>query len=655
MESENPVYADLGGTAEFVLKIDDGFRLESIETINSKVNALTGNGGGNSGASYENGLLRVENAYYPATINLDVRPLKTYRFFIENNIKMGSVACSAEQGRVAEDTFITASVEAADDCIFIGWSKTAPLAKGGQFLSYSPEYSFNLVSDIFLYPNYLSKNARYIKYNANGGTVTASGTNGQDQNNQDNVETLYYEINTKHYPCPNAYADTGVFSREGYALLGYNTKPDGSGAAIGLGANVGVIPEEKSEENVLELFAQWVKYTDESLFTYTKSDEKITITGYDGNEEILVIPEEIDGAPVVALGNGAIKGSGVKTLFLTKNIASVSLRAVTGCPELETLYISDSITKMQNESISSCPNLKNFYINAVMGPRYFENPGWGSSIKYKRLITAPGKRLVVISGSSSAFGLNSPLLAELLNDEYSIVNYGTHAGSCALFFLEFTAGQIREGDIVVMAPEPVWDSQQGANWLDALTFQLLEGAYDAFRHVDIRNYANVFAAFADYNATRRKMGTGSYDDYIDDVNIYGDILTNQADHPESYTAGGQWVSFGNIINSDGAARLNRVNETILSKGGRLYWSCSPVNRNALVDGGDREKRQKDYIDNIKKLIDFPVISVPGDYIFPGNYFADTDHHLNDIHSADRTIQLAEDLKAQFESETKNKS
>jgi hypothetical protein len=238
-------------------------------------------------------------------------------------------------------------------------------------------------------------------------------------------------------------------------------------------------------------------------------------------------------------------------------------------------------------------------------------------------------------------------LAELLDGEYSVVNYGTHAGSCALFFLEFTANQTKEGDIVVMAPEPVWDSQQGNNRLDDLTFQLIEGAYDAFRYVDIRNYANVFAAFADYNSTRHKIGGGRYDDYTPDVNIYGDILTNQADHPADYAAGGQWVSFGDIMTKEHAARLNRVNETVRSRGARLYLSCSPVNQNALVDGGDTKEKQAAYIENIARLVDFPVISVPGDYIFPGNYFSDTDHHLNDIHSADRSLQLAKDLKAQL--------
>ena len=655
VESENPIYINSGGTAQFMLKINEGFKLENIETVDSAVNALTGNDSYDSSrAYYENGVLRLENALYPSTIRLDVRPLITYRFFVENNIKMGTAVSSVEQGRVVEDTPITVSAEPSDDCIFIGWSKGAPMAERGQLLSYSPEYNFNLTSDIFIYPNYLSKNSRYIKYNANGGILTGSDQNSQDNQDNINIDTLYYEIHTEHYPCPNAFGDTGVFYREGYALLEYNTEPDGSGIAIGLGANVNIIPDAENEENILELFAQWVKYTDASLFTYTESDEKITITGYNGNEEMLVIPEEIDGKPVVAIAKGAISDKNCKILFLTRNIVTVSLKSVTDCPDLETLYISDSITKMQNESISNCPKLANFYVNAVIPPRYFENPGWGSSIKYKRLITATGRRLIVISGSSSAFGLQSPMLTELLDNEYSVVNYGTHAGACSLFFLEFTSNQIRDGDVVVMAPEPVWESQQGANGLDALTFQLIEGAYDAFRHVDIRHYTNVFAAFAEYNSTRRKMSEGSYDDYIDDVNIYGDILTNQANHPEDYTAGGQWVSFGNIMSSEDAARLNRVNDTILSRGGHFYLACSPVNRNALVDGGDTEKKQTAYINNIIRRVDFPVISIPGNYIFPGNYFADTDHHLNSVHSADRTIQLAKDLKAQFELEAQQK-
>ena len=631
IESDNPLYIKSGDTAEFMLQISEGFKLSGIETVESAVGMLTGNENDFS-AVYENGLLRLDNALYPSTLRLNVRPFEYYNYFIENDASIGIVKSDVQTGIVREDTPVTVSAETSEDYIFIGWSNGALLTNGGELLSYSSEYNFALVSDMTIFPNYISKNSQYIKYNANGGVVMDS-----------NSETFYYEIKTHHYPCPNAFGDTGVFMREGYALLEYNTEPDGSGTAVNLGGNVIM-----GDENIVELFAQWVKYTDASLFTYTESeDETITITEYHGDEEIVVIPEKIDEKPVVSIGSRAFTDKSLKLLFLTKNITTVSSRAIQNCLNLETLYLSDSIIRMQNESVANCPKLANLYINAVTPPRYFRSPGWGSSIKYKRLITATGKRLIVIAGSSSAFGLNSPLLTELLDNEYSIVNYGTHAGTCALFFLEFTTNQIRDGDIVIMAPEPLWESQQGANWVDTLIFYLLEGAYDAFRHVDIRNYTNVFASFADYNSTRRNLPHLTYEDYIPDVNIYGDILTNQANHPESYSAGGQWVSFGNVMTSDGAARLNRINDKILSKGARFYLSYSPVNRNALVSGGDTERRQMTYHNNIVRLVDFPVISIPGNYIFPGNYFSDTDHHLNSVHSADRTIQLAEDILTQF--------
>ena len=635
VESENPVYIASGQAAEFALKIDEGFRLDGIKTIDSKVGELTG-GESEVAYQYEDGLLRFDSALYPSTFLLDVRPLETRRFFIENNIKMGTVSSNVEQGRIAEGTHIELSVEAAEGYIFVGWSKGALLTKGGGFLSYSPEFDFELVSDIFVYPNYLSKNSQYLRYDANGGTLANS-----------EVEELYYEVNTSHYPCPNALGDTGVFAREGYALLEYNTEPDGSGVSIGLGANVYLTT---SGEDVIDLYAQWVKYTDASLFSYTEQNGKITIRGYSGSESMLVIPEQIDGLPVTELGAGAISSDELLTLFVTKNIETISSRAVNGCANLETLYISDSVVRMNDRSISSCPKLANFYVNAVVLPRYLTNLGWNSPIKYKTLITEPGKRIVVISGSSSAFGLQSPLLEELLDYEYRVINYGTHAGVCALFFIEFVANQLREGDIVVMAPEPVWDSQQGSNYFNALTFQIMEGAYEAFHHVDIRNYVGVFSAFAEYNSIRSNMAEEGYEYYVEDVNANGDMLTNHADHPENYTAGGQWVNFNNILSAEGAARLNSLNQLILSKGGRFYWSFSPVNKNALVDGGDTERRQAAYRSHIVRSIDFPVISFPGDYIFPGNYFSDTDHHLNSVHSADRTIQLAKDLKARFELE-----
>jgi len=635
--TENPVYVGAGETASFALTINEGFKLEGIETIDSAVSALTG-GDVSSGAVLENGVLSVENALYPSTVRLNIRPLELYRYYIENNVKMGTVTSDIKQGVVAEDTEITVTASVSNDYIFVGWSNGALMGNGGRFLSYSSEYGFALSSDMLLFPNYLSKNGRYIKYNSNGGHLSSASSDDKDG-------VFYHEVDTSHYPCPNAFADTGIFVRDGYALLEYNTEPDGDGMAVGLGGNVGIIPGE----GVLELFAQWVKFTPEEQFTYTTSNEKITITDYSGNDEIIVIPEKINGVRVTEIAENAIRGKSAETIFLTKNITSVAKDAITDCANLTTLYISDSVTKMSNSGVSNCPELANLYVNAVIEPRYFRNAGWGSSIKYKRLITAEGSRIIVISGSSTAFGLNSPLLESEMNNEYSVVNYGTHAESCAMFFYEFTTNQIREGDIVVLAPEPFY-AQQASNEMSALLWQLMEGAYDAFRLVDIRNYTNVFASFAEYNSTRRRMDGGSYDDFIPDVNVQGDILTNQARRAESWVASPNSILFANFMTREHSVKLNALNDKVIAAGGRVYLTFSPTNANALTKSAKTEKEQSEYQENIKRLVDFPVISRLDDYIFPGSYFSDTDHHLSDVHAKDRTYQLAADLKAQFEAE-----
>ena len=622
--SDNPVYINSGGSAEFKLEISEGFKLVSIDTNES-----------GSGISYENGLLQIDRVLYPFTVRLNVRPFEYYNYDIYRATGIGGIINSdVQSGNIREDTHITIYAEDSGDYIFIGWSKDALLSNGGALLSYSPEYSFTLVSDMTVFPNYISINNKYIKYNANGGVIAGS-----------DAGIFYYEVQTHHYPCPNAFGDTGIFEREGYALLEYNTQADGSGTAVNLGGNVIM-----GDENIVELFAQWAEYTDASMFVYGESNGNITINYYQGDDEFVVIPEEINGKPVVSIGENAFVGNSFKTLFLTKNITAVSQRAIANCLNLETLYFSDGIITVSDASIVNCPNFANLRVNAVQPPKYSQALAWGSSIKYKRLITAPGKRLILISGSSSAFGLDSPLLSELLGNEYEIVNFGTHAGAPALYFLEFTANQIRENDLVIHAPEP-FSQQQGANIFGAILWQLIEGYYDSLRHIDIRNYENVYTSFAEYNMARRNLARLTYDDYTPDVNIYGDLITHRPDRPEDYGEDFNSISFDTAyINRERAVRLNRINDMIISRGARMYWSFAPANRNAQTVNSRTEAAHRQYNDSIIDLVDFPVISKIQDYIMAGNLFYDTEHHPSTDGALIRTRKLADDILAQFKLE-----
>ena len=150
-----------------------------------------------------------------------------------------------------------------------------------------------------------------------------------------------------------------------------------------------------------------------SDFTYEKVDDVhlitgekysyIVITGYIGSDCIVVIPDEIDGLPVVSINAATIFGynSGVRgvkfpthmkmlytsmennldlevviaenvegrdratfcgcyclhTVILSENITSLKAAEFFGCHDLKYLYISENVTSIQADTFTGCVNL----------------------------------------------------------------------------------------------------------------------------------------------------------------------------------------------------------------------------------------------------------------------------------------------------------
>lgn len=74
-----------------------------------------------------------------------------------------------------------------------------------------------------------------------------------------------------------------------------------------------------------------------SDLTYTADEEGITITGYTGGSTVLVIPAELDGKPVVAVGEEAFAGSSVRALSLPDSLRRIGFGALKKCRDLVTL------------------------------------------------------------------------------------------------------------------------------------------------------------------------------------------------------------------------------------------------------------------------------------------------------------------------------
>jgi hypothetical protein len=361
----------------------------------------------------------------------------------------------------------------------------------------------------------------------------------------------------------------------------------------------------------------------------------------------------------------------MKSLFITKNVITVSNIAISECKNFENLYFSDSVRNITDSAIVNCENYKRLYMMAVVNPRYMSTRNGTYSIKFERLLTLKERKLIVASGSNSAFGINSPQLHDLLKaggHEYEIINFGTNAGTPLAFYLEFIEKYTNSGDIIVLAPE-INAQQHGANNINSTHWQIFEGAYDAFSLVDIRHYSNVFTAFAEFNATRNHSSYDekAYEKYVNEVNIYGDFYTNKVGYSKSYAVKVQgYIDSGNvgtmnlqncINNIDDETRrgeMRRVIQMLGERGATVLYSFTAINRISLTKQSQDPKTQKSYetMVDLYLLRNMPYaarISSVSTYIMETEYFYDADQHLNSAGAVIRTENLAKDILAYLNS------
>lgn len=623
---QNPIRVEAGSDASFTVEVSDGYKIAALS----------------EGATYENGVVTVSDVKFPTTVELETRTLENYLMTVSNNTWQGKVTSSVAGGKHKEDTEITLHVEPVDGMVFLGYSVGATLAGGADIVCTTADYTFALTENVEIYTNY---------YNVGDGRLIVYDSNGGDQARQYDVFS-----NSSRYLCPHALINTDYFTREGYVLYGYNTEADGSGTYYGPGWNI-VMPDDPDE--LVTLYAQWLPATAKESFTYdVTSKGTVTIKGYHGDDETVVIPETIDGYPVTTVSTGAFKNCSFKTLYISKNIQSVSNGAVNNCKQFETLYFCDTVRVILDTSFVSCPNFSTLYMLACMDPRYCASRNGTYMVKYQRLITADSPKLIIHSGSNTAYGIDSALLEELLGNKYSVVNYGCNQGTPACFYYDVIADFIKEGDIVVHAPE-VKDYQWGYHDMNVTTWQIFEGAYEAYSHVDIRNYINIFNSFSSFNGSRYSMTPRSYEDYTSEtVNTYGDYIKLKEGTTIQGTIDGYLAAGGigpldmnpKLLSSNYVSYLNREFDNITAAGGKVYISFCAVMKIYLNAASQTAERQTAYKNAVIANVHGTVISEPQTYTLDYKYFYNSVYHLGTEGSQLRTRLLAKDLLSQFEKE-----
>jgi hypothetical protein len=104
-------------------------------------------------------------------------------------------------------------------------------------------------------------------------------------------------------------------------------------------------------------------------FTYVTNAGSITITGYSGPGGSVIIPSDINGLPVTALGSNAFDFcTNLSFIALSTNMSSIGNDAFDGCTNLASIVIFPGVTNFGNGAFEDCVSLVGILIpNSVTG------------------------------------------------------------------------------------------------------------------------------------------------------------------------------------------------------------------------------------------------------------------------------------------------
>ena len=449
-----------------------------------------------------------------------------------------------------------------------------------------------------------------------------------------------------------------LFSREGYTLYAWNTRPDGSGTQVGLGSRTWV------SEEVQDLYAMWQPWSKETLFTVQENTDGLYLTGFTRETDTLCIPSEISHQPVTGIAPDAFSDLTSQIVILPPSLREVGANAFHGAA-LEELYLFDSLTHLDPLAFSDCQALKTIHINAATPPRFMTYFATFAD-KHDRLLSLRGRaKIVLFSGSSGRFGFDSALIEESF-PEYGVVNMGVFAYTNARPQMEIILPCMQEGDILVHMPEFDASNYQFCtnSVLSHTLFNMMEANYDALTLLDLRTYDNVIPALSAYLSIRVGIEEGSYafspSDFDEDgnpssvptYNAWGDYVVPRPNAPVSTPIYGLPVRYTvEAFQSEPFVQsINAVYDRFLAAGIRVYFSYAPRNIEALSIDSTEEARAS-LNAWFQKALHARVISDIEESLYSGIYMYGTDNHLSTEGVGIRTRRIIRDLKAAFLDET----
>ncbi len=289
---------------------------------------------------------------------------------------------------------------------------------------------------------------------------------------------------------------------------------------------------------------------------------------------------------------------------------------------------------------------------AISTPPQYSNTFVGElDEKFERLNEIEEPKIVIVGGSSSAFGIDSAIIEKYTG--MPVVNFGLYAALGTKLMLDLSRSGINEGDIVVIAPE--LEAQTLSLYFNSeTTLQAFDGNFRMMRYIREENLFTLLSAmwkFAGEKLKYMRDGNAPNPDGVynsKNFNEYGDLVFERENNIMSlYYDPNVMINLDpSVVSVDFIDYINEYARFCEWRGADVYFGFSPMNEMGFSEGAD-EDSLKAFSKHLEKELDCPIISNITDYVYEAGYFYDTNFHLNEAGVKEHTVNLTKDLLLEF--------
>jgi len=267
--------------------------------------------------------------------------------------------------------------------------------------------------------------------------------------------------------------------------------------------------------------------------------------------------------------------------------------------------------------------------------------------KFNRLTSLDEKKIIIVGGSSAAFGIDSAIIEKYT--AMPVVNFGLYAALGTKVMMDLSCANINEGDVVVLAPEI--DAQTMSLYFNSeTTLMAMDGNFHMARYVRGDNKLSLLGALWKFTGEKlaylmngtRPEASGAYDPSY--FNAQGDLM-----YPRPENAMGMYYDPNTIIrlseDTVDPEFIDYVNEYISfceKNGASVYFGFCPMNEMALADGTTDESIAQ-FSEFLADALHCQILGSAEDHILPAEYFYDSNFHLNNAGVTVHTVALVKEL------------